>query len=155
MEQFWTDDEVYRFQKQYDLLRGINVVCDTKRKIEYYRQNGSLVNCGKSEEITTLSLEEIQEIICNHYEIKSEILMSKKRNIDIIFYRQVHQYLLRIYTPMSLQNIGKYYGITHATVISNVNEVKYRIEFNKNFRAEFEELIKIIDKKLKSIESCK
>ena len=67
----------------------------------------------------------ITDTVCEHYGVRKEDIISKKRNTDIVVPRQIIMYLCREYTDASLEEIGKILGKKdHTTVMSGINKIK-------------------------------
>lgn len=91
-----------------------------------------------------LSLEKIESIICQHFDIDSEKLKSKKRDRDIVEARQFAMYFSRIRTKKSYAKIGKHFGgFDHSTVFHSFKVVDELSMYNKEFRSKFNELKEI------------
>ena len=76
-----------------------------------------------------ISIETIQEIICEYYKIKKEELLAKKRTKNIVYPRQIAMYLCRELTDESLPRIGEMFGgRDHTTVIHAVEKISKALE---------------------------
>jgi chromosomal replication initiator protein len=65
-----------------------------------------------------IGIPEIQQIVCNYYQLRVEDLKSKKRTKTIAYPRQIAMYLSRELTDSSLPKIGEDFGgRDHTTVI--------------------------------------
>lgn len=93
-----------------------------------------------------LTIETIESIVCQYYNIKSELIHTASRKREIVQARQVTMYLSKSYTEMSLAQIGSLIGKkNHATVLHACRTVKEQMEVDRTFRDE----IKEIERKLK------
>ena len=71
-----------------------------------------------------ISLEMIQKLVADHYNIKITELKAKNNSKAISFPRQVAMYLAKTLTPASLPEIGKGFGGKHhSTVIHSVRKI--------------------------------
>ncbi|MCP3915405.1 MAG: chromosomal replication initiator protein DnaA [bacterium] len=70
------------------------------------------------------SMNDIIEVVTEHYGVKLSDLQSKKRTNSIAFPRQVAMFLARRITNHSLEEIGGYFGgRDHSTVLHAVNKI--------------------------------
>lgn len=100
----------------------------------------------KKIESKKITINTIESLVCEFYNIKSELIHSASRKRQIVQARQVTMYLTKSYTEMSLAQIGSLIGKkNHATVLHACKIVKEQMEVDKNFREEISE----IEKKLK------
>ena len=93
-----------------------------------------------------LSIDYIQKVVCNYYEIPVESLKSKSRKREIVQARQIAMYFSKNLTKASLATIGAHIGgKDHATVLHAYKTVLNLMETDKHFRSQIEE----IEKRLK------
>jgi chromosomal replication initiator protein len=71
----------------------------------------------EQENQTALSIEGIQRMVAEYYDIRLGDMTSKQRPQNIAFPRQVAMYLCRELTEQSLPSIGNAFGRNHATVL--------------------------------------
>jgi chromosomal replication initiator protein len=72
-----------------------------------------------------ISIEAIQKIVAEHYNIKSDDMKAKKRTRTVAFPRQVAMYLSRELTDLSLPKIGEEFGgRDHTTVIHAYEKIQ-------------------------------
>ena len=87
----------------------------------------------------------IINVVAEHFGVRVEDILSKKRTADVAMARQVAMYLCREMTDISLQEIGKTLGgKDHTTVIHGVDKITDEIEKNEDLRSK----IDIIKKKI-------
>ncbi|MFI3321013.1 MAG: chromosomal replication initiator protein DnaA [Rikenellaceae bacterium] len=83
----------------------------------------------------------IIDVICNHFSISKEKLLSSSRSNDIATPRQTAMYFCKKYTQMSLKAIGGAIGgKNHATVVHAHNRISDLYETDKNFRQTLDEI---------------
>ncbi|MBC6496947.1 MAG: chromosomal replication initiator protein DnaA [Alphaproteobacteria bacterium GM7ARS4] len=71
-----------------------------------------------------LSVEQIQKVVCNHYNIKMADMVSSRRAQDVVRPRQVAMYLAKAMTSRSLPDIGRQFGKRdHTTVLHAVRKI--------------------------------
>lgn len=93
-----------------------------------------------------ISLEKIQKIVAEHYEIKIANLLAKTRSRDIARPRQIAMYLAKSLTNFSLPQIGREMGgKNHATVIYAVKSVQDLIDCDASFAHQ----IKLLEEKIR------
>ena len=93
-----------------------------------------------------ISIDFIQKVVCNYYNIGLEQLQSKTRKREIVQGRQVAMFFSKSLTKSSLATIGSQIGgKDHATVLHACKTVNNLIETDKRFRLQVDE----IEKKLK------
>lgn len=95
------------------------------------------VNLEKKE----LTLDDIAAAVSQHFGVKQKDLASKSRKQAIVQARQLAMYLIHKYTEVTYSQIGRNFGKRdHSTVLYACNQVARRINAEKNFRREVEEL---------------
>jgi len=93
-----------------------------------------------------ISIDYIQKVVCNYYNIGLEQLQSKTRKREIVQARQVAMFFSKTLTKSSLATIGSQIGgKDHATVLHACKTVNNLVETDKRFRLQVDE----IEKKLK------
>ena len=93
-----------------------------------------------------ISIDYIQKVVCNFYNIAMDQLQSKTRKREIVQARQVAMFFSKSLTKSSLATIGSQIGgKDHATVLHACKTVNNLIETDKRFRQQVDE----IEKKLK------
>jgi chromosomal replication initiator protein len=80
---------------------------------------------SQSKKITVRS---IQKLVCKHYKLTTEELLSRSRKRSIVQPRQIAMYLARRYTDKSLQTIGRSFNRYHATTLHAVGAVERHIK---------------------------
>ena len=95
----------------------------------------SLVEKVVTENKTELTVERIQNVVCNYFGIKPEMILSKTRKREIVQARQIAMYLSRNHTKSSLATIGSQIGgKDHATVLHSCNTVSDLMDTDRTFR---------------------
>jgi len=93
-----------------------------------------------------ISIDYIQKIVCNFFNIPLDQIQSKTRKREIVQARQVAMFFSKSMTKASLATIGSQIGgKDHATVLHACKTVNNLIETDKRFRLQVDE----IEKKLK------
>jgi len=71
-------------------------------------------------------------VVCEHFHITKEQMISKSRSNDIAKPRQIAMYLCKNMTGVSLENIGELLGgRDHSTVIHGINKVEAELQTNE------------------------
>lgn len=101
-----------------------------------------------SKEIT---IELIQKLVANYYEINVDKLQGKTRKRSIVIARQLSMYLAKNLTNKSLKAIGENFGgRDHSTVIYSCRAVQDMMDTDQNFKATVSDLEKKIKLSLHS-----
>jgi chromosomal replication initiator protein len=117
-----------------------------KEKIELDVAKEALSDYLNSTSYIKNSIQKIQKIVCDYYQITLEDMNSKKRMNNITFPRQVAMYLSRNMTDESFPRIGvEFGGRDHSTVIHACNKIEDELKKNK----EFKNTLELLKKKLK------
>ncbi|HZZ80927.1 MAG TPA: helix-turn-helix domain-containing protein [Gemmataceae bacterium] len=61
-------------------------------------------------EAAALTMKRIAEHVCGYYQVAPKHLLSARRSREVLLPRQISMYLARQLTPLSLVQIGKYFG---------------------------------------------
>lgn len=89
-------------------------------------------------------VEQVQQLVANHYNITVEDMKSKRRMASIAFPRQVAMYICRTELNESFPKIGiEFGGKDHTTVMHSVDKIKKQLKSNKELQIE---IAKIIEK---------
>ncbi len=81
-----------------------------------------------------VTVESIQKLVSNHYNLKVTELKSKNNSQQIAFPRQVAMYLCKRMTESSLPEIGRRFGGKHhSTVIHAIQKIEKKRSSEKDF----------------------
>ena len=72
-------------------------------------------------EVAQVTIERIQEVVCDRFSLSLDELCSHKRSQNIVYPRQVAMYLSRELTDSSLPKIGKHFGDRDHTTVLHAN----------------------------------
>ena len=87
-------------------------------------------------------MDQVVQIICDHYNLSKEQLMSKKRSNEIAIPRQIAMYICRVYLDENLTKIGiEFGGKNHTTVMHAVDKIKNEIIKDDNLNNEIQKMI--------------
>ncbi len=82
-----------------------------------------------------ISIEYIEKLVCDYFEVPIEMVRSKTRKREIVQARQISMYLAKNYTKSSLKTIGSFFGgRDHSTVIYACQTVADLIDTDKKFK---------------------
>ena len=96
-----------------------------------------IVKMSVKTEPVKLTVEDIIESVCQHYNVTPANINSRSRKKDYVMARQVSIYLAQKYTKMPASRIGKLVGgRDHSTVIYSCNQVEQRIKIDQKFSSE-------------------
>ena len=94
---------------------------------------------------SVISINYIQEVVCNYFKVTLKDLTSSQRSNDIAIPRQIGMYLCRILTNESFPKIGEAFGKRdHTTVMHAYKKIEKEIKENTETRLIVESVKKII-----------
>ena len=87
--------------------------------------------------------EMIMRVVCEHYDVRSSNILSRKKNAAVVVPRHVIMYICREYTDATLEQVAYLLGKRdHSTVIHGVEKIKKEIETNSELRGNVEIILK-------------
>ena len=87
-------------------------------------------------------IDQVQQIVCKHYNISIDDIKSKKRVSSISYPRQIAMYICRINFEETLPKIGiEFGGKDHTTVMHSVEKIKKELKINSNLTIEINKII--------------
>ena len=90
---------------------------------------------------TTISIEQIQNYVCEYFGIDTNKVREKTRKQEIVEARQIAMYLAKQFTDSSLKTIGLHFGgRDHSTVIHAISTVEERMQTTAKHKRIVEEL---------------
>lgn len=93
-----------------------------------------------------LTIEEIQRITCDYFNISEDLVRAKTRKREIVQARQVAMYFSKQLTQHSLKTIGLHFGgRDHSTVIHSCQSVENQMETDRQFAEMLDEVRHKID----------
>lgn len=95
----------------------------------------------RERKLKRITIEEIQNKICHHYQVTMAQLLSTERTQSIVTPRQLAMYISKKYTNKSLPEIAKMFDKTHATIIHGVKNITKRMDVEPELRRTFEQII--------------
>lgn len=96
-----------------------------------------ILDTGAPGVVKKITVELIQEIVANHYNIKSQDMKSATRLRTIAFPRQIAMYLARKLTPLSLPLVGQQFGgKDHTTIMYACQKIEAMLKKDPTFQQE-------------------
>lgn len=90
---------------------------------------------------STISIEQIQDYVCEYFGIDTNKVREKTRKQEIVEARQIAMYLSKQFTDSSLKTIGLHFGgRDHSTVIHAISTVEERMQTSAKHKRIVEEL---------------
>jgi chromosomal replication initiator protein len=77
-----------------------------------------------------ITTDAIKKLVCKHYRVSVQEIVSKSRKQSIVRPRQIAMYLSRRYTDSPLQAIGRSFNRYHATALHSIGAVEREIKAN-------------------------
>ena len=94
---------------------------------------------------SVISIEYIQDVVCNYFNITMKDLKSSQRSNNITFPRQIGMYLCRILTNESFPKVGEAFGKRdHTTVMHAFKKIEKDIKENPETKLLVESVKKIV-----------
>lgn len=116
--------------KMFSELQGLSIDIDLARRV-----------LATHETQTTISLEDIQKMVADHFGVKVADLKSTTRAKQIVIPRQTAMYLIKKTLDRSLVDIGRAFGgKDHTTVMNALARVDYLLSKDMDFKKDLEEL---------------
>ncbi|EDS76934.1 chromosomal replication initiator protein DnaA [Clostridium massiliodielmoense] len=127
------------------LIRIVAYSSLTNREISVDLAAEALKDIISSEQNKQVTIELIQDIVCNYFNLKIQELKSSRRTRNIAFPRQIAMYLSRKLTDMSLPKIGEEFGgRDHTTVIHAYEKISNILKKDESLRNVIDDLNKKI-----------
>jgi len=98
--------------------------------------------CQNQKEIT---MDSVKKLVCKHYKVTGEEIISKSRKKAIVIPRQISMYLCRKYTDHSLGEIGKSFRRHHATAFHSITTIEKKMKQNSNIKRQVSYLCDRLD----------
>ena len=92
-----------------------------------------------------ITIDVIKKMVCKHYSISRNDIVSSSRKQSFVRPRQIAIYLSRKYTDTSLQEIGKSFNRYHATALHSIGIVEKTIKEDGPLKKQVEFLCQKID----------
>ncbi len=116
------------------LIRAVSYASLTGRPLTLDVVEYLLRDTLDQEKQETLTMEEIQKVVADHFDLRFADMTSNRRPQAIAFPRQVAMYFCRELTNHSLPSIGAAFARNHATVLHACRLVQNRLKQDPAFR---------------------
>ena len=116
------------------LLRAASYASLTRKPLTTDSLEYLLRDTIEQENQTALTIEGIQRMVAEYYDIRLGDMTSKQRPQNIAFPRQVAMYLCREMTEQSLPAIGNGFGRNHATVLHAHRSIGRKMKTDSSLR---------------------
>jgi len=129
-------------------LEGALTKVDAMGKLQHREINIELAEQALKDIISpdqkkTITMELVTNIVAEHFDITPTMIFSKNRSSNVAYPRQICMYLCKLYTPSTLNEIGKYLGNRdHTTVLHGVNKISDDIVNNVSTKNTIDILVK-------------
>lgn len=130
------------------LIRIVAFSSLTNKEISVDLAAEALKDIISSEQNKQITIDLIQDIVANYFNLKIEELTSSRRTRNIAFPRQIAMYLSRKLTDMSLPKIGEEFGgRDHTTVIHAYEKISTNLKKDDSLKNVIRDLTKKINNK--------
>ncbi|ACA55902.1 chromosomal replication initiator protein DnaA [Clostridium botulinum] len=130
------------------LIRIVAFSSLTNKEISVDLASEALKDIISSKQTRQVTIDIIQEVVANYYNLKIEDLKSARRTRNIAFPRQIAMYLSRKLTDMSLPKIGEEFGgRDHTTVIHAYEKISNNLKKDESLQNAINDLNKRINQK--------
>jgi chromosomal replication initiator protein len=116
------------------LIRTLSYASLTQQQLTLASLEHLLRDIVEEEQRDELTLEAIQRVVAEHFDIRLADMTSARRPRSIAVPRQVAMYLCRRLTRSSLPDIANAFSKTHATVLHAYNVVHSRMDVDPELR---------------------
>jgi len=128
------------------LIRVVAYCTLTNSKIDVLLAQEILKDSFK-EESQKFTIEGIQKVVADYFNVKVSDLRAKKRTVSIVRPRQIAMYLVRELTTHSFPEIGEYFGgKDHTTVLHSCNKIAGERDKDVSVRSLLEKLTALLKK---------
>ncbi len=128
------------------LIRVVAYCTLTNSKIDV-RLAQEILKDSFKEEAQKFTIEGIQKVVADYFNIKVSDLRAKKRTVSIVRPRQIAMYLVRELTTHSFPEIGEFFGgKDHTTVLHSCNKIAGERDKDVSVRSLLEKLTVLLKK---------
>ncbi len=129
-------------------LEGILINLIAKHTLDNKELNIELAKQVVRNQISLTSkeftIQDIKEIVSDHYQVTIDMIESKSRKHEIALARQMSMYLSKKFTRNSLKAIGSEFGgRDHSTVLHSCTAIDNYLFFDKKVQRDFEKLYNV------------
>lgn len=128
------------------LIRLVAYASITKKPMNMATASEALKDILPPPRPRKITIENIQNIVADYYGLKINELLSKKRNKELVYPRQIAMYLCRQLTDASYPQIGEQFGgRDHTTVLHANDKLEKKVAADKELEVTIKELCRKID----------
>ena len=117
---FGSEESVSSRERYIAIWRGYTMLC-ARRSLSVDLAEDVLKDVFPRDEGPQISIERIQELVCERFGVTHDELTGERRSQNIVYPRQVAMYLSRALTDSSLPKIGKEFGGRDHTTVMHAN----------------------------------
>lgn len=130
------------------LIRLVAFSSLTNKEISVELASEALKDIISKKQSKQVTVDLIQEVVANYYNIRIEDFKSARRTRNVAFPRQIAMYLARKLTDMSLPKIGEEFGgRDHTTVIHAYEKISENLKVNDALQNAMNDITKRINQK--------
>jgi chromosomal replication initiator protein len=122
------------------LVRTVSFASLMNKQLEKTDLEKLLKEFIEVEERIEITCSSIQKVVAEHFDIRLSDMTSSRRPRSIAVPRQIAMYLCREMTHFSLPDIANSFAKTHATVLHAHRTINDRMDVDRQFKSEVEEL---------------
>ncbi|MCR4740554.1 MAG: chromosomal replication initiator protein DnaA [Lachnospiraceae bacterium] len=115
------------------------------RSIDMEIAEKALKDVISPKEDIVLTPDYIMDVVCDHYNITREDVLSKKRNDDIATPRQIIMYLCNKYANVPKIKISEILGRDHSTIHHGIEKIENCIKFDEEIKTNLDAIKKKIN----------
>lgn len=94
------------------------------------------------DDTATITAEDIQQLVANHFQIRLADLKSKNRSKPYVTARQIAMFLIKRHLDKSLVDIGRIFGDRdHTTVINALRKIEFQLSKDSDLKRDIDELV--------------
>jgi chromosomal replication initiator protein len=128
------------------LIRVVAYCTLTDSKVDV-RLAQEILKDSFKEEAQKFTIEGIQKVVADYFNVKISDLRAKKRTVSIVRPRQIAMYLIRELTSHSFPEIGEFFGgKDHTTVLHSYNKIAAERDKNVAVRSLLDKLTGLLKK---------
>ncbi len=116
--------------KMFSELQGLPISIQVAKKV-----------LSTHDETATITIDEIQKLVADHYKVRTPDLKSKTRTKPLVTARQMAMFLIKKHLDRSLVDIGRSFGgKDHTTVMNALRRMEDHIHHDSEIKKDFDEL---------------
>lgn len=89
-----------------------------------------------------INLSLILNSVCNHYDIKKDLIISRNRKNHIIIARQMYCYFAKKYTNNNYRQIGEFIERDRSTVMFSIDKIKEQKRIYPSLKKQYKKIKK-------------